>query len=108
MDLAKLSITELNNLKNNIDAELVRRQESEKEKARIELEEFAKARGYTLDELLGKSAKKQRKTGSRKPAGIKYQFPENHEMTWSGRGRQPAWVKDWVASGKPLEMLAVK
>jgi DNA-binding protein H-NS len=105
MNLEKLSIAELNSLKISIDHELVRRKESEKSNFIKELGALAQARGYALDELLGAKAKKT-KGGLRKPAGIKYQHPDNTQLTWSGRGRQPAWIKDWVASGKGLEKLA--
>ena len=105
MNLEKISLAELNSLKINIDHELVRRKESEKSNVIKELAALAQTHGYALDELLGAMAKKP-KSGSRKPAGIKYQHPEKPQLTWAGRGRQPAWIKEWVASGKALEKLA--
>ncbi|WP_229467585.1 H-NS histone family protein [Massilia sp. Mn16-1_5] len=33
----------------------------------------------------------------------KYRNPEDPDQRWSGRGRKPAWVKAWVASGKSFE-----
>ena len=33
----------------------------------------------------------------------KYQNPENHAETWSGRGRQPRWVQAQLKAGKKLE-----
>jgi DNA-binding protein H-NS len=26
-------------------------------------------------------------------------------MTWTGRGKQPAWVQEWLAAGNGLEEL---
>lgn len=36
---------------------------------------------------------------------VKYRF---HDQTWTGRGRQPKWVDDYLASGKSLEDILVK
>jgi len=30
----------------------------------------------------------------------KYRHPENPEMTWTGRGRQPDWMKDALENGQ--------
>jgi len=38
----------------------------------------------------------------------KYQNPANPEETWSGRGKQPAWVVAKLKSGKKLDDLAIK
>lgn len=107
MNLANLSIAELNILKASIDSELVGRKEAERDNVLKEIAELARARGYVLDELIGKSVKKP-KSGTRKPAAIKYRHPDDQESSWSGRGRQPVWVKEWVASGKAIEKLLVK
>ncbi len=106
MDIGSLSVAELQQLKTRIDEEIVRRKHAEKDTFVKELAKLAAARGYVLDELLGEGAKKS-KGKSRKPASIKYQHPENSGLTWTGRGRQPGWVKEWAASGKAMEQLAV-
>jgi len=31
-----------------------------------------------------------------------YTHPQSR-MTWSGRGRQPRWIKDWLEAGNSLE-----
>ena len=36
----------------------------------------------------------KRKAGARKPVAPKYRNPDNPEQTWTGRGRQPTWVKE--------------
>ncbi len=38
----------------------------------------------------------------------KYQNPANPGQTWSGRGRQPAWMVAQLKSGKKLDDLAIK
>jgi hypothetical protein len=37
------------------------------------------------------------------PREAKYQHPDDSAKQWSGRGRQPGWVKDWLDAGKSLE-----
>jgi len=37
----------------------------------------------------------------------KFRNPANPEHTWSGRGRQPHWVKTWIASGATLDDLLI-
>lgn len=39
---------------------------------------------------------------------IAYRHPENNQLGWTGRGRQPKWVEHWLAQdGNTLEQLAV-
>ncbi|MEM9796707.1 MAG: H-NS histone family protein [Pseudomonadota bacterium] len=67
---------------------------------RAEIEAKLAKEGYSLDDLLGGKAKKRGGGGARGKAPAKYRHPENAAMTWSGRGRQPAWYKDALAAGK--------
>ncbi|WP_208279302.1 ParB/RepB/Spo0J family partition protein [Massilia oculi] len=36
---------------------------------------------------------------------VRYRNPNDATQTWTGRGRQPKWVSDWIESGKRLEQL---
>ncbi len=37
---------------------------------------------------------------------IKFRHPNDDKKTWTGKGRQPDWVKELVSAGTPLESLA--
>jgi DNA-binding protein H-NS len=37
----------------------------------------------------------------------KFRNPATPEQTWSGRGKQPHWVRTWIASGAKLDDLRV-
>ena len=37
----------------------------------------------------------------------KFRNPAYPEQTWSGRGKQPHWVRTWIASGAKLDDLRV-
>lgn len=74
------------------------------DKVRALMAEF----GLSVDDLGGKAAgpgrKKTAGDGTRK-AAIKYRDPAGN--TWSGRGLQPRWLKDALATGKTLADFAV-
>jgi len=57
--------------------------------------------GFSLSELVGSAQHK----GPKAPP--KYCHPENPAKTWTGRGRQPGWVKDALANGKSLDDLLI-
>lgn len=105
MDLSELSVAELNKLLIEIPKEIVRREKGEKARIRKELEALAAAQGYSLEELLGDGGEKTKRAG--KPVAAKYRHPEEPSLTWSGRGRQPKWVAEFLANGGKLESLAI-
>ncbi|WNH54810.1 H-NS histone family protein [Stenotrophomonas oahuensis] len=85
---------------------------------RAKLTKLAKAEGYSIAELFGSglaSAAKRpasRKVSKKRPAAKakvapKYRDPNNADLTWTGRGRQPRWVVDAIAGGADLNSLAV-
>lgn len=57
-----------------------------------DIKAMVKDRGYTLADL--RLAAEPEKT--RKPAKIKYRNPNNHNQTWTGQGRAPAWFCELV------------
>ena len=59
-----------------------------------------RARRVALDG--GKSAGAN--TGS---VAVRFRNPDNASQQWTGRGRQPKWVKEWVEGGKSLDKLRV-
>ena len=54
--------------------------------------------GISIEDLGGRSG------GKRGPVAVKYR---SGDKTWTGRGRQPVWVRDALAAGQTLESLAV-
>ena len=104
MDLSTLTVIQLRDLQQQIPAELKRREAQEKVNILNEVRAFAKARGYALEELVSKEAKVKVASGKVK---VKYRHPENASLEWTGRGRQPKWVAEWVAKGGQMEALTV-
>jgi DNA-binding protein H-NS len=109
MDISKLSVDELLEFQSRIPEEIRKRKSAEKQNVIDELATIALARGYSLEELLTKPRKSRtviRASGTKKVAP-KYRHPKQNDLTWTGRGRKPAWVAEWLAQGKPLQELAI-
>ena len=94
INLDKMSFKELEALRSDVDLAI-----TDARKAALDAAHEAAAKhGFTLDELVGGSKKTVKS-----PAPAKYAHPENPATTWSGRGRQPGWIKDALAAGKSLD-----
>jgi DNA-binding protein H-NS len=60
----------------------------------------------TIEQILNLKGSQTKK--ATKPVAARYQHPENPEQQWSGRGRQPRWVKEYLEKpGKTLESLLI-
>jgi DNA-binding protein H-NS len=103
IDLDSFSLAELKTLQKNVTKAIAEFSDRKKTEAMQALEAHAKELGFSLAELTG--GKKARRSSG--PVGAKYRHPEDAEVTWSGRGRQPAWYKDAVAAGKTPKSMAV-
>ena len=111
ISLKGMSRKELERLQADVEKALARISEEDKKAAMAAAEKAAKAHGFTLDELTGATPKRGRKAGAKKASGPKgapkYANPADKSQTWTGRGRQPAWIKDGLAAGKALEDFAI-
>lgn len=102
IDLNSLSLKELKDLQSQVARAIAGYEERRKKEVLAELDEIAKAKGYSLAELTGMSAGR-RKT----PSVAKYANPANPADTWSGRGRKPRWFSEALAKGKKPQDLAI-
>jgi DNA-binding protein H-NS len=96
-DIAALSVDDLWRLHARIEKLLSSKMEAEKRKLERRL--------VQLDERRTEPKKK-----IRRPYPMvrpKYCNPENPSETWSGRGKQPRWVRAQLASGKKLDDLFI-
>lgn len=46
-------------------------------------------------------------TKSHATVAVKYRHPDNAQLAWTGRGRQPKWMVAYIESGGSLDDLAV-
>lgn len=115
IDLTKFSIEELQGLAKDIEEEIVSRREADRERVLAQMRELAGSLGLTLEDVLrqergrGRTANAAKAaTAARVPASsiVKFRHPENPVLTWSGRGKRPNWINEWLAAGRTLEELA--
>lgn len=100
MDLSNLSAADLRNLQEQIKRELKKRESQDQAKAREQILAIAQSVGLPLKDLIGAGVRA--KTGTVAP---RYRNPADASQQWTGRGRQPKWVKDWVDAGKSIDLL---
>jgi DNA-binding protein H-NS len=105
MDLSNMSAAELRNLQEQIKQQLKLRESQELAKAREQIQAIAQSVGVPLKDLIGSGAVARSSKGS--TVAPRYRNPSDGAQQWSGRGRKPQWVKDWLASGKAIDLLRV-
>lgn len=98
-DLSKYSLSKLRALEAQVDEALKTHHYLSISRAREQILHIARNAGLSDKQLL---AIKTPKTAEQGVVAVKYRHPDDPAQQWSGRGRQPAWVKQWLASGKPL------
>ncbi|MFN4192164.1 MAG: H-NS family nucleoid-associated regulatory protein [Tabrizicola sp.] len=102
VDLNSLSLKELKDLQSQVARAIAGYEERRKREVLAELDEIAKAKGFSLAELTGVAAGRKRS-----PSVARYANPANPADTWSGRGRKPRWFSEALAKGKKPEDLAI-
>jgi DNA-binding protein H-NS len=102
MDLSNMSVGELRTLQDHIKQEMKKRERQEVDRAREQIHAIAQSVGVPLKELIGSGIRA--KTGT---VAVRYRHPDNAAQQWTGRGRQPKWVKEWVEGGKSIDKLRV-
>lgn len=100
-----LTTDQIQNIINKANEALESRMKQQEaiEQARAKIDAVLKESGVSLSELMPQLEVKS----TRKPADAKYRNPANPAMTWTGRGRQPSWVKEALAAGASMESMAI-
>ncbi|MEO1774018.1 MAG: H-NS histone family protein [Pseudomonadota bacterium] len=104
INLEKLSLEELRQLEKDVLSAIASFEKRKRNEALAAVAAAAKEHGFDLADLLGDEKTSK---GRKQPLPPKYQHPEDPSKTWSGRGRQPEWVKESLAGGKPLADLLI-
>jgi len=108
MDLSNLSLGDLRNLQEQIKQEMKKREVQEVQKAREQILAIAQSVGMPLKDLISASGRGGKLAGGNTgTVAVRYRNPDNASQQWTGRGRQPKWVKEWVEGGKSLDKLRV-
>lgn len=100
LDLSELPLDELKSLEKDVAKAIKNFEARQKPAALAAAEAVAKEMGFSLTELTG--------GGKTKAASVpKYRHPENPELTWTGRGRKPAWFVEALARGTSADDLLI-
>lgn len=102
VDLEKMSLPELTQLQKDVSKAIKTFEQRQRKEALEAAEAAAREAGFALSDLIGSG----KKTG-KQAAPAKYRHPENPAMTWSGRGRQPAWYKEQIEAGASMDDLLI-
>ena len=102
LDVNTLSLKELKDLQSQVAKAISGYEDRRKREALAELEEKARAMGFSLSELTGVTTGRKRS-----PSTAKYANPANAADTWSGRGRKPRWFSEALAKGKKPDDMAI-
>ena len=92
----------LNDLRKQQDELAKKIQDQEKlakAEVRTQIMDILKGNGYTLSDLFDVTITKTRRV----PTGTRYVNPDNSDLSWSGRGRAPDWLKKKIDEGATLE-----
>lgn len=102
MNLSNFSLSDLRNLQNQVSKQLEVTAQQDIAKAREEIQAIARSVGISLEELVKGAVDKKSQT-----VAVQFHNPGNPEERWTGRGRQPRWVKECLDAGKTLDALRV-
>lgn len=105
-DLMQASRADLMKLTADLESALKDSEQKVRKDTLEELKRVAQQNGYQLQDLFGDPTAAKGGKGKAAPEA-KYRHPENESLTWSGRGRQPEWVKSHIEGGGSKEDLAI-
>lgn len=103
MNLDNFSLAQLRDLQENVKKQLKVREQKDLDEARAKIAQIAQSVGKSVKELVGDG----KTVKATQTVAAKYRNPKDASQQWSGRGRQPKWVKEWVDSGKTLDQAKI-
>ena len=100
IDPTALDRDELVQLSRDVEKALKSYEKRKRDEALREMELVAQKHGIALKDVVQGGPKRSVQVP-------KYKHPENPALTWSGRGRQPAWFKEAMDAGRSRDDLLV-
>lgn len=107
------SVAGLLGAKKIVERMLAERIQQEVDAMRVNAAAIAEATQQPIEQVVeslmpkaGRSARKLTVVEVPKPDRVKYRHPENSELTWSGRGKQPGWLRAALEQYDEQELLA--
>ncbi len=94
-NLNNLSVTELQTMIDSAESVLKEKQASQRKEVFAQIRALAASVGVTVE--IHETDKHSRKVVKVAP---KYRHPDNAEITWTGRGVMPLWIRVLTESGR--------
>ena len=112
IDLKSMNRKELEKLKTDVERALERTIERDRKAAISAAQKVAKDHGFDLEEIAAGTAQSKPRKRKKKASGSigkpMYRHPEKPEVTWTGKGRQPVWIKEAEAAGRSRDEFLIK
>ena len=104
INLDDLSLDDLKKLQKQVEKKISGYEERKRQEAITAAENIVREMGFkSLEDVLGGKSKARK--ASQPP---KYQHSENPELTWTGKGRRPAWFVQHIDAGGNEEDILIK
>lgn len=97
-DLTHLSHADLESVIQKAKDEQAKRHQQRLLHEISELKKYAEEKGFMVDQIF---------VPDMISAAPKYRHPTNPDLTWSGKGRRPAWLTDLLLEGTDLDALRI-
>ena len=101
--ISSFNLNELKEIEEKTKIIIANKQEEALVELKAKVADLANDCGFSVDDLLGRT---------RKMPGMgleaKYRNPENPNETWSGRGKHPHWLRDFLADDGKIEDCLIK
>lgn len=120
---SSLSLDKLRKEKAKIEKAISLKEDKDKKEAMAKVVAIARDSGIDLAELVASTTRKARASSASKAAPAvrrkkkvsakrgkvapKYRNPADAEQTWTGRGKQPVWVREHLENGGTLESITI-
>ena len=104
IDLSQYNLPQLQKLRSDIDRAIEQRRKADRVNALEKLKAVARESGFELSDLLNG---KRPRANAGVPVPVKYRSKTDPSLTWTGRGRAPKWVQEYLNGGGNLNDLQV-
>ncbi|MBF0184229.1 MAG: H-NS histone family protein [Magnetococcales bacterium] len=101
-----MSLEELMVMDAEIDTMIKNKQQGQRRKLYEQMQMLVQNAGYeSIEEVLATHSLRRVRSDKGVKPEPRYCNPTDHGQTWSGRGRRPQWVVDYLAGGGSLHEL---
>jgi DNA-binding protein H-NS len=99
-NIPDLPVSELEQMRQELDARIAEKRDSERVAAAMQVREIARKAGFSLQELIPLL-----KDEAGMP--VKFRHPDHPDLTWCGKGRRPLWMNEAIDTGITLAKMRV-